>query len=602
MKFEFDDRFPARPVYFGRTDRPLFGWLHRHSGHGRVGVVICPASGREAECSYRTLRILAESCSAAGIPTLRFDYSGTGESADLVGADPLVADWLEDTRAAAQCLRDATGVNAVVLVGLRFGAAIAALSMVSDDSIAGIVAIATPTSGRAYLRELKVLGATGEHQPQPSAGGSDPAGLLESGGYAWTEATQASIRSIDLLQIAPPRKVDVLLVERADFSGNTKWQDVLQQSGCNVTRLEVSGYPEMMLDPHNALVPTKLIEDIVEWLRSCFSVDDAAGLGQLSPTESPRGPAFRSDVQLSDLNVAERPVSIEDGGSAGFLFGIQSSSTSAASSGLRVGRRLLFLNAGAVQRSGPGRMYVELARRRASAGDVALRVDLAGIGDSPPAGNGAENQVYDPDAVRQTVAAAHAFGIDGTASVTAIGLCSGAYHALRAAIRSTTVNHVIAINPLIYLIRKGEVVTGDMVMVATTVERYRTNVWQLDSWKRIASGRVNIRAALSAVLRHRLESAKGRLRDFSRTIGMPWTYDLGWELQQLAKRGVRMDFIFSESDPGHELLRIDAGSALRGLLDRGAIRVHVIRNADHTFTRRAARSQLVALIDSLVDE
>jgi hypothetical protein len=57
-----------------------FGWLH--PAPGRRGVVLCNAWGQEALCAHRSWRLLAMDLAAAGLPTLRFDYPGTGDSLD----------------------------------------------------------------------------------------------------------------------------------------------------------------------------------------------------------------------------------------------------------------------------------------------------------------------------------------------------------------------------------------------------------------------------------------------------------------------------------------------------------------------------------------
>ena len=51
----------AEPVYFGRSDRPLFGWIHRSYGtdEAPVGVVICNPFGSFTRCPPRGEQILA---------------------------------------------------------------------------------------------------------------------------------------------------------------------------------------------------------------------------------------------------------------------------------------------------------------------------------------------------------------------------------------------------------------------------------------------------------------------------------------------------------------------------------------------------------------
>ena len=51
----------AEPVYFGRVERPLFGWIHRPPGTSvpAVGVVICNPFGSLTRCPPRGGQILA---------------------------------------------------------------------------------------------------------------------------------------------------------------------------------------------------------------------------------------------------------------------------------------------------------------------------------------------------------------------------------------------------------------------------------------------------------------------------------------------------------------------------------------------------------------
>ena len=73
-------------VWFGPETRPLFGWVSRPAGGlARGGAILCPPMGEEGRAAHRTFRRLAEELAAAGIVALRFDYDGTGDSAGLPG-------------------------------------------------------------------------------------------------------------------------------------------------------------------------------------------------------------------------------------------------------------------------------------------------------------------------------------------------------------------------------------------------------------------------------------------------------------------------------------------------------------------------------------
>ncbi|MCU1282082.1 MAG: alpha/beta hydrolase, partial [bacterium] len=136
-------------LYFGPDDRPLFGWLHRTAASSSIGLVICNPFGFESVCAHRSLRHLAAAAAAAGIPAIRFDYDGTGDSAGDDRDPARVAAWLASIGHAAAELRRQTGVERVVLAGVRLGALLATLAAVERDDVAGLIAIAPVVVGKA---------------------------------------------------------------------------------------------------------------------------------------------------------------------------------------------------------------------------------------------------------------------------------------------------------------------------------------------------------------------------------------------------------------------------------------------------------------------
>src|SRR5947209_2311202 len=112
--------------YFDSGPRTLFGWLHPATVPTRgIGLVLCNPFGYEAVCAHRGVRVLAESAAALGIPALRFDYSGTGDSADIEPQADQLLIWTEDVLAAIAELQRRTGVERVCLLGIRLGAVLA---------------------------------------------------------------------------------------------------------------------------------------------------------------------------------------------------------------------------------------------------------------------------------------------------------------------------------------------------------------------------------------------------------------------------------------------------------------------------------------------
>lgn len=154
--------------------------IHTPSAHAQpsIGVVLAH-SGANNFSSHRNAvwtticRRLAEQ----GIPSLRFDFAGTGESSGVF-TPALAGQPIADTNVAIDALR-ATGCERVLLVGSCFGAIPAAVASVARGDIAGVVLLSPPlvilsggrvTSLRDRIREaingqsLRLVVTNGEYR------------------------------------------------------------------------------------------------------------------------------------------------------------------------------------------------------------------------------------------------------------------------------------------------------------------------------------------------------------------------------------------------------------------------------------------------------
>ena len=112
-------------AFYFDNDR-LFGCYHPPSDHSAQKLaVICPPLFDEYRRCFRGLADLANACAGEGCHVLRFDYYGTGDSlGDLGEIQDSV--WLENIHQAVEEGLALSGAEQVVLVGVRFGATMAA--------------------------------------------------------------------------------------------------------------------------------------------------------------------------------------------------------------------------------------------------------------------------------------------------------------------------------------------------------------------------------------------------------------------------------------------------------------------------------------------
>lgn len=580
-------------MYFSSENRTLFGWLHLPDGArtANVGMVICNPFGYEAICSHRSVRAFAHAAAAMGIPVLRFDYGGTGDSADIDPAANQLAVWSRDAVAAVDELRRRTGVGRACLMGFRLGALVAALSAANCETVKALIAVAPVTSGRRYLRELRTI-QMGAGQ-KVNAAGMEGASSVEVSGFALSAATVAALNETDLSTMGLPTVPDILVIDRGESPGARSWADGLSQGGARLEYVALPGFVRMMMTaPHLTNVPLQMINAMRDWLARFIVGEPEPAV----PGPEPRmrdvdsgEPRFSFAAEPAGEILTERPVVLP---CEPRLFGIltEPPRVEACRGGV------ILLNAGATHHVGPNRMYVTLARRWAERGCPVLRIDLAGLGDSAVAHGRPENEVY-PDSAVGEIAAAVEFmrARFGITDITLGGLCSGAYHALRAAVTKVPVTRIMMVNPLNFFWRQGKT-QNDLLWLGFVHNpgMYRRQVIPSRFWKKLLARQVNVSRLLKLHAQYGWELLQWVGRDLARSLHVPLPRDLGNELEELASRGVDIALIFARGDPGIALLRHQAGSAV-ARLDRRC-RIHTIDGADHIFSQSRPRATLESIL------
>ena len=406
----------AYPVWFGPEARPLFGWLHAPPC-ATAGAVLCLPLGDESFPAYRAYLRLAEQLRELEVAVLRFDYTGTGDSAGGIGDVRSVDDWIADVAAASAYVRS-LGVADVTLVGLRAGALLAEHAALRSGA-SGLVLWDPCESGRHLLRELRLLGATGATAPREGRTESD--GTVETPGLVLPPAVAGSFSTLVAGAAgvgAPIRSLVLVRPERPLRPGARARLDRLEPAWGSAVEMprffDVDTWEPFLSEPS--------LDQIVAWFDDRRSTLDGIPAAMIAPPE--HGDAAVVLAPHGSTAIAERAVTIGESS----LFGILTEPARHQDAPSTA----LLLNTGLDRHIGPSRLWVELAREWASAGARVLRIDMSGTGDSPARPGQPREVTYPAGAVDDVIAAASYLAPDEPATAVLVGTCSGGYHAIEA--------------------------------------------------------------------------------------------------------------------------------------------------------------------------
>lgn len=577
-------------LYFSSGAHRLFGWLHRTSRPTRsgVGLLICKPFGYEAVCSHLSVRAFAEAAAAIGVPALRFDYAGTGDSSELDESANRLDIWVRDVEAGVEALKRACNLECVVILGLRLGALLACLAS-ERTAVAGLVLIAPVTSGRRYLKELRTIrlaGSIGESRDAAQKLASAP---LQVSGFTLSAATVEALASVEISPRALSRDQNLLVIDGIQTPGARAWCEEVAPGGPSVRYRELPGLVQMLMTaPQFSSVPVAMIAATCDWLQELPQQRDVRATSfsdrHVAAAEGHelRLPAILGSEQPE---ITERPLYF---GPEEVLFGILTEP--AAGEARR--RGVVLVNAGGDYHIGASGLYVSLARRWARRGYLVLRMDLAGLGDSGTREGQRDNDIfprYAVDDIREAISWMRKHR--GVTDITVGGVCSGAYHSLRAAVELLPVNRILMVNPetffwdetkSIHDMQTAELVRGPRI--------YGGKLVSLDTWKKLLRGKVDVGYVARFFARRLLLALESHIYDAARLLRLHLPRDLGWVLQDIAARGVQIVLVFSRGEPGLRLMRIQAGSSIRRL--GGQFKLHVIDGADHIFSKLESRMAL----------
>jgi alpha-beta hydrolase superfamily lysophospholipase len=552
-----------------------FGWLHTPQGRrgSDVAVLICTGLLQDAILAYGSLRVLADELAAAGYATLRFDYPGTGDSSDeAADHDGHWTAWQHSVDAAANWLRATSGANRLVLCGLRLGTMLATLAASRRDDVAGLLLFEPVVSGRNYVRQL-LLEAEMLSGKRPEK--NEDLYLRE---FRFLPATLEQIGAVDLRKVALGTGIHVSICAQAESRTVDDGAEAWRQGGAQVTKIGWSG-----LDP---LVRHKVIEEDVladfravrEWITAAV------------PTRAIDGTVKTEEAILRLAGCVETPLRF---GSDRRLFGIL-----CRPEGVLPQAVVLIGNAGHDPHYASARHAVTLSRKLAAQGVASFRLDYAGLGDSiGPAGKEKMlSHVFAVDRSPDVSAAVDALQELGFRRFGIEGLCSGAFHAFRTAVAEPRIGAVLVVNLPFFALPGGSVL-GYLEQKGRSPGEYLAKLFRPQTWKTLASGKVDYRGIFAGQLGRMRALSAGKVLAIARRLGLLREQSFAQRsLSALAKRGTRIQFLFSPGEESQGAFAVEFGPTGDGLAALEGAAMKVVPGMDHDLTAPFARRDAEALM------
>jgi pimeloyl-ACP methyl ester carboxylesterase len=565
-----------KPIEFGGCS----GWLHPAAGSR--GVVLCSPFGYEQLCIHRVWRDLADEIAAAGMPALRFDWHGTGDSAGS-DTDPARLDaWMTSLRGAIQRLRQETGVSEIYLVGLRLGGTLATLIAEEMADIKGLVLMAPVVSGKAHVREMRALAAFGGAPRAENQNDASGSGDIEAAGFVITGQTAADLKALDLPKMLRNKPADrVLLMHRPDAPAEAKLAKRLADLGVAVEESDIPMYGDFVCDSEWSTVPRVAFDRLITWLK------DGAGKGTLQLD-------MMLPARLRLPHAMEESVTLPGRAK---LIGTVCMPIPPATPLPHPGRpAILFLNTGWYARMGANRIAVTLARHYAEQGFTSLRLDFAGVGDSAAAPEGG-SLVYNLKSCTDVSAAIDWLEARGHKQVVLFGMCSGAYLGFQASQRDKRVVGQVLINP-----QRFEWTEKDTLEMSVRTAGLNTSQLLGDGLRaaftpgklgRLLTGDPAAWRMARKVGERTLQSLRSKLSFSSDT-------KVAGEMRESLQRGVKTMLVFSAGDAGLVESASQFGEGLELLAPRRNFGFEIIEGASHTLAELASRERLTRLMDGFL--
>jgi Lysophospholipase len=566
------------------------GWLHRPAGHqATIGAVLCNPFGYEALCAYRGWSELAEALAAgAGIPALRFDYPGTGDSKGIEEDPDLFRAWIDSIKAAAAYLRATTGVERLIFCGVRLGATLAAIAAEEMGGVDSLVMVAPVITGKRYIRELGMQHKSWLSTPTglQFAQSDDDGRAVGAYGFQLYPDSLEQLATVDLEKNGRHVARRVLLHDTCDNPHINRLLESYHRQGAEADVQIFSEYDKFLVDPWFSVPPRNAFNSVLVWLGLPPAM-------QALPAPNVLAPA--ADTRIDFAGGHETPVVF---GGARYV-GVFCQPRRA----LQGAPAVLFVNTGGVHRVGEGRVAVLMARRLAAQGIASLRMDLGGLGDSERRDDSQTlGVVYSRHGVTDAKVGVDWLLAAGYPKVVMFGVCSGAYVSIHTALAHPGVVGCMSVNMPFFVWRRAQMLPGARAVESSLV--YWRAIRDLRKWYGLLKGQTNGMTIFRELARRWCTRAIARISGpFERCIGLTTsTGAIRRLVTGLEHKGVQTSLVYGALDAGLEELTIYFGPNGSELGKLTNVRAKVLERVDHALFSRSGREAVISHFEQFLRE
>jgi O-antigen/teichoic acid export membrane protein/alpha-beta hydrolase superfamily lysophospholipase len=564
-------RAAAMPVAFDGTIG-LFTPEDDSAAPRQAAVLLLPPWGFEEMCTRKFFRILSEHLAANGIPSLRFDYPGTGDAPGGPDSGLNIGDWDKAVLAAADRLKALSGREKIMIVGQGVGAMLAQRLGGEISGIDAIALLAPALNGRTYLREVALWSKVvdqglGLREDQRDNDGVSIASLK------LPTAIAEAIRKTNLTTPQGLAAGQVLVLERPVRMSDTGFADGLRELGANVVFDVFEGYDDLVANPTIQKMPMETIAKLIGWMRNI----DPVAEGSRTPK------VVLPPAELAGDGYRERLMRFGDNDHLYGVLCLPEVRQDAAS--------VLILTTAYDRSAGWGRSGVNTARDLARYGIASFRYDTANVGDSAPLPGTPQQVLYSATQNRDVDAALDLMQRELGGKVLVSGRCSGGYLALRNAVRDQRVTGVISVNPFVLYWDPERPVDAGLQFVPRSLDDYGQRMARVETLKRLFAGEINIPAAARNIAIALGKRIARRATPLLRQL--PGKRHIHREVRDsfrtFQERKIPVSLIYSEGDVGLDDLHLHFGEQGSGLDSYSNVKLTMLPDTDHNLTPAVSR-------------